>query len=183
MNFRESSKGGGGVIFDPKIYVADFGNFKQGFLSMKLIQKSNFRVQGMFLQQLYWEKSKQVIPFPFQFHFIIALKIFRYQQNPAPSLHWRVEDWRLRWVLMVPSRSAGLTNLVIAKLSTSVNWRIYILHFISWSHLAIPCKVFGHLPWYTSNTSGSTQNPLEKNTFSKSPINMPQFADSQHAPI
>ena len=38
----------GGVIFNPKIYVADFGNFKQGFLSMKLIQKSNFRVQGMF---------------------------------------------------------------------------------------------------------------------------------------
>ena len=28
-----------GVIFNPKIYVADFGNFKQGFLSMKLIQK------------------------------------------------------------------------------------------------------------------------------------------------
>ena len=26
---------------------------------MKLIQKSNFRVQGMFFQQLYWEKSKQ----------------------------------------------------------------------------------------------------------------------------
>ena len=42
-----------------KIYGADFGNFKQGFLSMKLIQKSNFRVQGMFFQQLYWEKSKQ----------------------------------------------------------------------------------------------------------------------------
>ena len=48
MNFRESSKGGGGVIFDPKIYVADFGKFKQGFLSMKLIQKSNSMVQGMF---------------------------------------------------------------------------------------------------------------------------------------
>ena len=37
--------GEGEVIFTPKIYVADFGNFKQGFLSMKLIQKSNFRVQ------------------------------------------------------------------------------------------------------------------------------------------
>ena len=38
---------GGGVIFNPKNYVADFGNFKQGFLSMKLIQKrvnSGFRV-------------------------------------------------------------------------------------------------------------------------------------------
>ena len=48
MNFRKSAKGGGGAIFNPKIYVADFENFKQGFLIMKLIQKSNFRVQGMF---------------------------------------------------------------------------------------------------------------------------------------
>ena len=46
---------GGGVIFNPKIYIADFGNFKQGFLSMILIQNSNFRV----FQQLYCEKSKQ----------------------------------------------------------------------------------------------------------------------------
>ena len=53
MNIRQSSKGGRGVVFDPKIYVADFGNFKQGFLSMELIQKSNSRVQGMFFQQLY----------------------------------------------------------------------------------------------------------------------------------
>ena len=37
-----------GVIFNPKIYIADFGNFKQGFLIMKMIQNSNFRVQGMF---------------------------------------------------------------------------------------------------------------------------------------
>ena len=29
----------GGVIFNPKIYVADFGSFKQGFLSMQLIKK------------------------------------------------------------------------------------------------------------------------------------------------
>ena len=39
--------GGGGGIFNPKIYVADFGNFKQGFLSMKLIKRrviSGFRV-------------------------------------------------------------------------------------------------------------------------------------------
>ena len=50
---------GGGVIFNPKICVADFGNIKQGFLSMKLIQKCNFRVQGIFFQQLHWEKSKQ----------------------------------------------------------------------------------------------------------------------------
>ena len=52
INFRKSSKGGG-VIFNPKIYVADFWNFKQGILIMKLIQNSNFRVQGMFFQQLY----------------------------------------------------------------------------------------------------------------------------------
>ena len=33
--FSEKFQTGGGVIFNPKIYVADFGNFKQGFLSMK----------------------------------------------------------------------------------------------------------------------------------------------------
>ena len=44
--FRKSSKGGW-VIFNPKIYIADFWNFKQGFLSTKLIQKSNFWVQGI----------------------------------------------------------------------------------------------------------------------------------------
>ena len=43
MIFRKSSKGEG-VIFNPKIYVAVFGNYKQGFLSVKLIQKSDFRV-------------------------------------------------------------------------------------------------------------------------------------------
>ena len=36
MNFRKSA------IVSPKIHVADFGNFKQGFLSMKLIQNSIF---------------------------------------------------------------------------------------------------------------------------------------------
>ena len=50
MNFRKSAKGGEGVIiYNPKIYVADFRNFKQGFVLMKLIQNSNFRVQGLFL--------------------------------------------------------------------------------------------------------------------------------------
>ena len=37
--FLEKFQGGRGVIFNPKIYTADFGNFRQGFLSMKLIQK------------------------------------------------------------------------------------------------------------------------------------------------
>ena len=38
---------GGGFIFNPKIYIANFGNFKQGFLSTKLIKRgviSGFRV-------------------------------------------------------------------------------------------------------------------------------------------
>ena len=49
MNFWK--KGGG--IFNPEIYVAGFGNFTQGFLSMKLIKKeSKFKVQGMFLHPL-----------------------------------------------------------------------------------------------------------------------------------
>ena len=37
-------------------------------MSRKLIQKSNFKVQGMFFQQLYWEKSK-----PDRMHFWIPL--------------------------------------------------------------------------------------------------------------
>ena len=50
MNFWKSAKGGeggGGVIFNPKTCIADFGNFQQGFLSMKLIKRrviSGFRV-------------------------------------------------------------------------------------------------------------------------------------------
>ena len=35
-----------------KNYIADFAELKQVFLSMKLIQKGNFRVQDMFFQQL-----------------------------------------------------------------------------------------------------------------------------------
>ena len=51
MNFRKSSRGG--VIFNPKVNVADFRNFKQGFLSMKLSERviSGFRVD--FFQQVY----------------------------------------------------------------------------------------------------------------------------------
>ena len=40
--------GGGGVIFNPRNYIADFGNFKQEFFSMKSIKRegviSGFRV-------------------------------------------------------------------------------------------------------------------------------------------
>jgi len=52
MIFFKSAKGGG-VIFSPKIYIADFVNFKQDFLIMKLLQNSNFRVQDMLFQKLY----------------------------------------------------------------------------------------------------------------------------------
>ena len=31
MNFQKNSKRGGGIIFNPKIYVADFGPFNRGF--------------------------------------------------------------------------------------------------------------------------------------------------------
>ena len=45
--FGKVPKRGRGVIFNPKIYIAVFGNFKQGFLSKKLIKRrviSGFRV-------------------------------------------------------------------------------------------------------------------------------------------
>ena len=58
MNFWKSAKGGGGVIFNPKIYIADLGNFKQGFLGMKLVQNSNFRVQNMFSLAIVFRKIK-----------------------------------------------------------------------------------------------------------------------------
>ena len=51
-NISEKFQKGGGP-FQSKNYVADYGYFKQGFFSIKLIQKNKFRVQGMFLQQLY----------------------------------------------------------------------------------------------------------------------------------
>ena len=49
---------GGGFIFNPKNHIADVGNFKQGFLSIKMIQKSNFRVQGMFFSTIVSRKIK-----------------------------------------------------------------------------------------------------------------------------
>ena len=63
MNFWKSSKGGE-VIFNLKIYVADFGNFKQGLLSMKLIQKSSFRVQGMFSFKIRHTLKKVLVVVP-----------------------------------------------------------------------------------------------------------------------
>ena len=50
--FLEKCQKGGGVIFNPKIYIADFGKFEQGFLIMKSIQNSNFRVQGMYFSTI-----------------------------------------------------------------------------------------------------------------------------------
>ena len=50
----------GGIIFNPKIYVADFGSFKQGLLSMKLIQNSKSKAVGNFSEN----SSDLVAPFP-----------------------------------------------------------------------------------------------------------------------
>ena len=63
INFWTSPKGGGGVIFNPKIYVADFGNFKQGLLSMKLIQGeiSGFRVCFFAIIELRKIKTRQTL--------------------------------------------------------------------------------------------------------------------------
>ena len=48
MNFSKSARGGGvGGLSISKIFIADFANFKHGFLSMKLVKKrviSGFRV-------------------------------------------------------------------------------------------------------------------------------------------
>ena len=38
------------VISNPKIYVVDFGNFKQSFWAWNLFKKSKFRNQGMLFQ-------------------------------------------------------------------------------------------------------------------------------------
>ena len=56
--FRKVPKGGRGVIFNPKIYVAYFGNFNHGLLIMELIRNSNFRVQGMFFSTIVLRKIK-----------------------------------------------------------------------------------------------------------------------------
>ena len=58
-NFWKNAKGGG-VIFNPKIYMADFGNSKEGVLIMKMIQNSNFRVPGLHVfSTIVLRKSKQ----------------------------------------------------------------------------------------------------------------------------
>ena len=46
--FSEKLQRKGGIIFNPKIYISDYGNFQQKYLIMKLIQNSNFRVQVCF---------------------------------------------------------------------------------------------------------------------------------------
>ena len=48
------------VPFNPKSEVPDYGNFKESFCSMKLIQKSNFRVQGMFFNNLIEENQNKI---------------------------------------------------------------------------------------------------------------------------
>ena len=49
---------GGEAPFNPKTDVADYGNFKEGFCSMKLIQKSDIRVQDMFFLTIVLRKIK-----------------------------------------------------------------------------------------------------------------------------
>ena len=51
MNFWKGVRGRG-VIFNPNIYVADFGKLKQGLMSKKLIKSRNLRVQGMFFSTI-----------------------------------------------------------------------------------------------------------------------------------
>ena len=46
INFWTSPKGGGGVIFNPKIYVADFGNFKAGLFEYEIYTKEKFHGSG-----------------------------------------------------------------------------------------------------------------------------------------
>ena len=58
MNFQKSAKGGEGSFSIQKNYVVHFGSFKQEFLSMKLIQNSNFRVQGMIFSTIVLRKIK-----------------------------------------------------------------------------------------------------------------------------
>ena len=56
MNFWKSSKRGGGVISNPKIYVADFGHLNRAFWAWNWYKRV---ISGYVFQQLYWEKSKQ----------------------------------------------------------------------------------------------------------------------------
>ena len=53
MNFWKSAKGGGGSFSIQKFIFQILGTLNRVFFSMKLIQKINFGVQGMFFQQLY----------------------------------------------------------------------------------------------------------------------------------
>ena len=53
MIFWQTSKGGG--AFSIQKFM---GNFKQGFLIMKLIQNCNFRVQGMFFSTTLLRKNQ-----------------------------------------------------------------------------------------------------------------------------
>ena len=47
---------GGGVISNPKIYVADFGHLNRAFWAWNWYKRV---ISGYVFQQLYWEKSKQ----------------------------------------------------------------------------------------------------------------------------
>ena len=52
--FLEKCQRGGGVIFNPKIYIAVIGSFKQGFLSMKLIKRRVISFHFNFIFQQFY---------------------------------------------------------------------------------------------------------------------------------
>ena len=136
-DFQTSSKGGGGVIFNPKIYVADFGNFKQGFLRMKFMYMSNFRVQGMFFQQSFWEKSNKT-------HF----KEGNSESPPHPPFGTFPKIWR-----RPPSLTEPYPTLEVIK--SSVKW--HLLSLIAWN----PNKLMRCL--FTKLFLGTVHTPVHWN--------------------
>ena len=104
---------GGGVIFNPKIYVVDFGNFKQAILNMKLIRKSNFSVQGMFFNNCIEKNQNKT-------HF-----------EEGSSSHTSLRDrsrYQIRWIFRKVSNSS---------------WSPPHPHLTEWSpSLAIKCMHF-----------------------------------------
>ena len=57
--FGKVPKGGGGSFSIQKFMLQILGTLNRAFWAWNWYKKSKFRVQGMFFQQLYWEKSKQ----------------------------------------------------------------------------------------------------------------------------
>ena len=74
-NFRKSSK-----IFNPKIFIADFGQLKQGFLSMKLRKKNVilYSKNDGGGAALYFSENPTVLePLPIPQGFILKMEIYQ----------------------------------------------------------------------------------------------------------